>query len=164
MNIIESIKEKFEEIKQKHSDLNSWEKRYERLNSTEYNKKARKNFQKAISTIYADGQLSEEQEAILFSQSYHQLLLKNPAASKFPDFDEYEVEKTDATYINKGFWDSTNSYGAQVREKHEYEVCKFNNEWTCITDVGTKYLKRYIILFLPVIIMFIIASCSILSY
>ena len=164
MNPLESIKEKFEELKQKQKDHNSWQNRYERLKNTETNKKARKNFQKTLSKAYTDGQLSEEQEAILFSQAYHQLLLKNPAASKFPDFDEYEVEKTDSTYIIKGFCDSTNTYGAQVREKHEYEVYKLNNEWTCITDVGAKYLKWILIVILLMALPSIIAYCSMPSF
>lgn len=164
MNPIEQIKEKIEELKQKRKEYNSWQNRYERLKNTEYNKKARKSFQKELSKTYAEQQLSEEQEAILFSQAYHQLFLKNPAGSKFPEFDEYEIEKTEDTYIVKGFCDSTNSYGAQVREKHEYEVYKCNNEWTCITDVGARYLKWIFLMILIIALPTIIVCCSMPSY
>lgn len=152
-----------EQLKQKREEYNSWQNRYERLKNTDNNKKARKNFQKRLNKVYAEQQLSEEQEAILFSQEYHQLYLKNPAATKFPEFDEYEVVKTGETYIIKGFCDSTNSYGAQVREKHEYEVYKCNNEWTCITDVGLKALKWILIVILLISLPSIIYSCSLSS-
>ena len=148
MNSVNQFKEKFEQAKQKSKDRNSWQNRYQRLKNTENNKKARKNFQKMLSEVLPEQQLLEEQEAILFTQAYHKLLLKNPAASKFPEFDEYEVEKLESTYLVRGFCDGTNSYGAQVREKYEYEVYKNDNEWTCITDVGAKALKKILIFLL----------------
>jgi len=164
MEIIDKFKAKIEELKKKRDDYRSWQSRYERLKNTEYNKKARKSFSKTASTSYAEQILTEEQEAILFSQEYHRLLLKNPAGSQFPDFDEYEVKKTEQTYIVKGFCDSTNSYGAQGRESYEYEVYLHDGEWTCITDVGARLLKWIvlgaIVSFLPLIITY----CSFASY
>ena len=161
MNAVETIKKKLEGISSKLQGHNSWQSRYDRLKNSDYNKKARKSFEKMLSKTYAEMQLTEAQEAILFSQAYHQLLLKNPATSKFPDFDEYDVEKTEATYIIKGFCDSTNSYGAQIREKHEYEVHKGNNEWTCITDVRAKLIKWILIGILLILLPTIVTCCSI---
>ena len=132
--------------------------------NTDSNQKARKSFQKVLSKTYAEQELTEEQEAILFSQEYHRLMLKNPAGSKFPEFDEYEVVKTEAAYLVKGFCDSTNSYGAQVRERHEYEVYKCDGEWTCITDVGAKYLKWILLMILVIALPSIIAFCSMPSF
>lgn len=164
MSPVDNIKQKFDEMKKKQDEKNSWQSRYDRLKNTESNQKARKSFQKLLSTTYSEQQLSEEQEAILFSQAFHMLFLKNPAGSKFPEFDEYEVVKTDETYILKGFCDSTNSYGAQVREKHQYELYKHNNEWTCITDIGAAYLKWILLVILLIALPSIIAYCSIPNF
>lgn len=160
MDIFEKIRYEIDAFVNKRKERNSWQNRYERLKNTETNKKARVNFNKTISKSFSDQELTEEQEAILFSQEFHRFFLKNPAGSKFPAFDEYEVEKTEATYIIKGFCDATNSYGAQMREKHQYEVYKNNGEWTCITDVGANTLKWILICALFIALPSIIAYCS----
>lgn len=163
MNLIDSIKRKIEDAKEKRAAYYSWQSRYERLKDSEQNKQARKAFQKELSQISPETQLTEEQEGIIFSQKFHLLFLKNPEAAKFPEFDDYEIQKNDETYTIKGYCDSTNSYGAQVREKHEYEVYKHENEWTCITDIGTKFLKWILLIVLLIALPAIIASCSISS-
>lgn len=164
MDPLETINGKIEELRQKRKDYNSWQSRYERLKNSENNKKARRSFQKLLSKTYAEQELTEEQEAIVFSQAFEQLFLKNPAATSFPDFDEYEVEKTENTYIVKGFCDSTNSYGAQMRGKYDFEVYKCDGEWTCITDVGARYLKWILLSVLIISLPTIVACCSIASY
>ena len=149
MKFIDDIKEKFK-------DYNSVENRCKRLKDSSFNQKARKEFQRILTNNYKDVQLSEEQEAILFSQAYKLLGLKNPSAAKFPSFDEYEITKTENVYKISGYTDATNSYGAQVREAYKLEVLKQNDEWTCITNTSLKSLILAIVIllliFAPVII------------
>ena len=152
-----------DDIKRKNQEYNSWQNRYERLKASEYNKKARQQFEKSLLSS-AEQTFTEEQEAVLFSQSYQKLMLKNPAAAKFPEFDEYEVNKTEYSYIVKGYNDCTNSYGAQVREKYELEVLKKDGEWTCITDNTFKYLKWILIWGILIALPLIIAYCSMPSF
>lgn len=152
MKIIEEIK-----------NYNSFQSRYSRLKESENNKKARKHYRKMIDSTYADQELSEQEEAVLFSQAYQRLLLKNPSSAEFGAFDEYEIEKTDTSYIVKGACDSTNSYGAKMREKYTLEVCKIDGQWTCVTDVGMRYLIWIGLGLLAIILPTIIASCSLSS-
>jgi len=163
MGLLEKIHKLTEDFQNKRKERYSWQSRYEKLKNTENNKKARINFKKTIEKQFSNQELSEQQEAILFSQEFHRFFLKNPAGAKLPTFDEYEVEKTEATYIIKGFCDATNAYGAQVREAHEYEVYKNNGEWTCITDVGANALKWILICALVIALPSIITYCSIAS-
>ena len=147
-----------DEIKQKFKEYNSVENRHKRLKDNNFNQKARKDFQKIIKSNYSDIKLSEQQEAILFSQAYKLLGLKNPSTAKFPEFDDYEIIKNGDAYIINGYTDATNSYGAQIREKYTLEVLKKNDEWTCITNTALKSLIWIIIvillIFAPVIIGF----------
>ena len=149
MKIVENIKQKLE-------GYNSVEKRYERLKNNILNQKARKEYLKIIKNYYQDIEISEKEEAIIFTQAYKVLNLKNPSAAKFPELDEYEIEKNDNVYKISGYTDCTNSYGAQVREKYSLEVLKKDNEWSCITNTGLKSLIGIIIILLlvfsPVII------------
>lgn len=151
MEIINNIKDKFKEY-------NSIDNRHKRLKDNTLNQKARKEFQKIIKDKYSNIELSEEQEAVLFSQAYKLLGLKNPSAAKFPDFDEYEVVKNGDIYKINGYTDATNSYGAQIREKYSLEVLKKNDEWTCITNTSLKSLILIIVIllliFAPTIIGF----------
>ena len=163
MGLFEKIHQLVEDFQNKRKERNSWQSRYEKLKNTEMNKKARVNFKKAMEKQFPNQELTEQEEAILFSQEFHRFFLKNPAGSKFPAFDEYEVQKTETTYIIKGFCDATNSYGAQVREAHAYEVYKNNGEWTCITDVGANALKWILLGALAIALPSIIAYCSIAS-
>lgn len=172
MSMVDKVKEKASQATDKvkgkvattvakEKEKNSWENRYARLKDSQTNKKARKGYEKAIAATYAEQVLTEEQEAILFSQEFHRLQLKNPAGAKFPGFDEYEITKTENTYIIKGSVDSTNSYGAVVREAYELEVCKKEDEWSCITDVGANALRTLILWLFILALPTIIASCSI---
>ncbi|MBR5252941.1 MAG: hypothetical protein IKV39_03590 [Clostridia bacterium] len=164
MGFVDEIKSKLDEIKQKKDERNSWQSRYARFKDSESNKKARKNYDKLIAQSYADSQLTEEEEAILFSQEYRRLELKNPAGTKFPEFSEYEVTKIEETYKVKGYCDSTNSYGAQVRDNYEYEFHKGDGEWACITDVGANALKTLLVWLLILSLPTIIACCSMAQY
>ncbi len=145
-----------DDVKQKFKEYNSVENRYRRLKDSALNQKARKEFQKIIKNKYNNIELSEKQEAILFSQAYKLLGLKNPSAAKFPEFDEYEVNKTEDVYKISGYTDCTNSYGAQVREAYSLEILKQDNEWSCISDTSLGTLIAIIVIllliFAPVII------------
>ena len=160
MGVLDKIHKAIEEMQRKRKEHDSWQNRYEKLKNTETNKNARKNFQKTVAKTYSNQELTEIEEAILFSQEFHKFFLKNPAGARFPALDEYEVEKTEETYIVRGFCDATNSYGAQQREKHEYELCKMDGEWTCITDVGAKVLKWILLGILFIALPSIIVCCS----
>ncbi len=140
MSVLDTCKKKIQQLKEKIAYDQSWQGRYERMKDIDGNVTARRAFQKAVEKEYSGTQLTEEQEAILFSQGFYRITLKNPAGAKFPDFDEYEVIKKDNTYFVKGYCDCTNSYGAQIREDFKYELCKCNGEWACITDLATRYL------------------------
>ena len=147
-------------FKERLKDYNSFENRYARLKENETNKKARKYFKKQISQKYSEQALSDEQEAILFSQAFERHFMKNPSAAEFGDFEDFEVQKTDNSYIIKGYCDSTNSYGAKMRSNYTLEVCKKDDEWTCVTDVGLRYLKWIIIGIILISLPSIFAYCS----
>ena len=156
MNHIESLKENLKK-------RNSWENRYERLKESKLNKQAWNYYKKIISATYSNQNLSEDEEAILYSQAFQRHLLKDPSSAVFGEFDEYEIEKTDNTYIISGYCTSTNSYGAKMREAYKLEVCKINEQWSCITDVGAKYLKWIIIVLILILLPSILAYCSLSS-
>lgn len=149
MKIIDDIKK-----------YNSWQSRYERLKESENNKKARSFFRKNIDDNFSNQTLTEEKEAVLFSQAYQRLLNKNPSKIRFEEIEEYEVKTTEFGYIVKGYCYGTNSYGAEVRAAYELELCKKDNEWTCITDIGMKALKWIILGGIIIFLPSIIAYCS----
>ena len=142
-----------DDIKQKFNEFNSIENRYNRAKNSLSNQKARKELQRIIKNNYADIELSEEQEAILFSQAYKINGLKNPAAAKFPSFDEYEISKTEDVYQISGYTDATNSYGAQVREPYSVKILKRDNEWTCFSDSAS---KKALIWFILIVLSFLV--------
>ena len=76
-------------------NFNSWQKKYERLHDSSYNKQARKDYERIIFNNYSGKILSETEEAILFSNSFQKFLLKNPAAAEFGSLDEYEVKQNE---------------------------------------------------------------------
>ncbi len=145
MNPIDSMKEKWK----KH---NSIECRYERSKNTVNNTKARQEFQKLLSGKYANKPLTEIEQAILYTQAYHSLLLKNPADASFPDFNDYSITKTESTYIISGYCDATNSYGAQIRENHQYEVYKQADEWTCLANATNPIITFIVIMVLVILV------------
>ena len=157
MKFIESITENIKKY-------NSWQSRYGRLKESEHNIKARRYYQKKISDNYPEQTLSEEQEAILFSQEFRKLFLKNPSAAEFASFEEYDVQKDDCIYIIKGYCDCTNSYGAKIREPYQCELYKKDNTWTCITDIRLKLLKKIFLIGLIISLPTIIAYCSIPTF
>lgn len=149
-----------DDIKQKINEYNSIDNRYERAKNNSSNQKARKELQKIIKNNYNNIELSEEQEAILFSQAYKLNGLKNPSAAKFPQFDEYEISKLKDVYKISGYTDSTNSYGAQVRETYSMEILKQNNEWACISDSASKKAIIWLIIILLSVLVPIIMYIS----
>lgn len=142
------------EVSKKKEEMAAPENVFGRAKVTESNKKAWKEFIKKKEQYSF---LTEEQEAILYSQVYELPRLKNPSAAKFPEFDEFEVEKIKDGYCVKGYVDGTNSYGAQVREKFQFELMKQDGIWVVTKDGSGAALLKLLLIFLLIMLPGIIA-------
>ena len=93
------------------------------------NDKMNKELEKAKAT-HQDGELTVEQEAILFAQCIEKKSLKSPSQAVFPAFDEFEVTKNeDGTFLVAGYVDAPNSYGATTRGNFKFLVTNRNGRW-----------------------------------
>ncbi len=153
----------FEKQKKKWKEYNLPENRYERTKATAANQKARNEFKKLLEKQENIAEITEEQEAILFSQAYELLLLKNPAAAKYPEFAEYNVEKNESVYKVTGYVDCTNSYGAQVRTQYIFELMKVDGEWTCLHGGLGSILVYILVIGLLISGPSIFACCSLMN-
>ena len=64
-----------------------------------------------------------EKKAILFAQCIHRPQLKSPSQAVYPDFDEYDVDRsTDGVWVVSGYCDAPNSYGALTRAKFQIHM------------------------------------------
>lgn len=132
---------------------------------TEYNKQAQKEYGKMLNAyIDANRSPTEEQEVILFAQAYQMQIMKNPASAKFMAIEDYSVSHNEGVYTVSGYFDATNSYGAQVREGMKRNITKQDDQWIC-TDkhisIQTYIICLFVISILISIIIGILSAISI---
>ena len=113
------------------------------LSKTMYNQRALTEYQKKLAAYTSqNGIPTDEQDAILYAQAYQMQITKNPAAAKFPPFEEFSVSVNQDTYTVSGYLDATNSYGAQVRGNMKLNLKKIDGKWVC-TDKHTSIMTIY---------------------
>ena len=78
------------------------------------------------------GELSERDEAALYSQCLEEQLLKAPASAVFPSLSEVIVNGGNWTYSVTSYVDSQNSYGAMIRTNYTFNIMKTEAGWTCL--------------------------------
>ena len=142
------------EANKKKEEKKAPENVFNRAKETQSNKKAWKEF---VKKQEAFSSLTEEQEAVLYSQAYELQRLKNPSGAKFPGVNEVDVEKTKDGYRVKGYVDATNSYGAQVREKYQFELMKKDGVWVVTKDGSGASLLMLLLIILLITLPGIIA-------
>ena len=76
--------------------------------------------------------LTEKEEAALFSQCIVVQTLVAPATAKVPELDDVSVIEKDGYYEVAGYVDVQNSYGTYMREQYTYKLKKLNGSWTSL--------------------------------
>ena len=124
---------------------------------TVYNQRAQDEYRKKLEEFTAEnGSATIEQEAILYAQAYQMQLTKNPAAVKFPSLENFRVVANGDAYTVSGYYDATNSYGAQVRGEMKLNLTQKEGKWVC-TDKHVSLQKIYLYFLLGSILVSVIA-------
>ena len=76
--------------------------------------------------------LTEKEEAALFSQCIVMQTLAAPSTAKVPALDDLSVIEKDGYYEVSGYVDVQNSYGTYMREQYTYKLKKLSGNWTSL--------------------------------
>ena len=89
------------------------------------------NYEKLLSSIDSNAELTEELEAMLYAKAIQTTLLKAPATAQFCELNEMSINKTVEQYTVSGYVNAQNSYGALIRTPFVFNISKKDNQWKC---------------------------------
>ena len=148
----------------KLKQLLSFKKTPQMLSENKYNQRAQTEYQKILSNYVAEfGDPTEQHDAVLYAQAYQMQITKNPAAAKFPPVEEYAVLVEDDKYAVSGYYDATNSYGAQIRSDVKLNLIKLDGKWVCTND-PTLVLTIYLYIIIGIIIVNLVSLMGLAFY